>query len=100
MRRCKSLYPKTRKGDISNISARFSRIKLFQESSNISIEDISHENFDIDVPLPEVNLIKVFLSNGRTYRFPSLFAGVTFLTKSQTANTKTGVLGQNKANLS
>ena len=28
-------------------------------------------------------------------RFPSLFAGVTFLTKSQTANTKTGTLGLN-----
>ena len=29
------------------------------------------------------------------YSFPSLFAGVSFLTKSQTANTKTGILGLN-----
>ena len=28
-------------------------------------------------------------------RFPSLFAGVTFLTKSQTANSKAGTLGLN-----
>ena len=31
------------------------------------------------------------------YRFPLLFAGHTFLTKSQTANTKTGTLGLNEA---
>ena len=42
--------------------------------------------------------ISDFVSKGK-YRFHSLFAGVTFLTKSQTSNTKAGILGLNQVNL-